>query len=85
MDMDQNVATKRPRMSEPNKEIVDIGDDDERSINKGKDTIVEEESQEQSQSVSNTERTITNPTLMESSQDLAMVLQRFTLNEAETS
>ena len=62
MDMDEDVATKRPRMSEPSKEIVDIEDDDERTINKGKATIVEEESQEQSQSVSNIERTITNPT-----------------------
>ena len=46
MDMDEDVATKRPRIFEPNKEIVDIEDDDERSINKGKTTIVEEESQE---------------------------------------
>ena len=42
MDMDEDVATKRPRMSEPSKEIVDMEDDDERSINKGKVTIVEE-------------------------------------------
>ena len=42
MDMDQDVARKRPRMSEPSKEIVDIEDDDERSINKEKATIVEE-------------------------------------------
>ena len=46
---------------------------------------MEEESQEQSQSVSNTERTITNPAIVESSQDPTMVLQRFTLSEAETS
>ena len=54
MEMDEDVATKRPRISEQRKEIVDIEDDDERSINKGKTTIVEEESQGQSQSVSNT-------------------------------
>lgn len=85
MDMDEDVATKRPRMSEPSKEIVDIEDDEERSINKGKATIVEEESQEQSQSVSNTDRTITNPIIVKSSQDLAMVLQRLTLSETKTS
>lgn len=85
MDMDEDVATKRPRMFEPSKEIVDIQDDDERSINKGKATIVEEESQEQSQSVPNTDRTITNPAIVKSSQDPAMVLQRFTLSETETS
>ena len=45
MEMNEDVATKRPRISEQNKEIVDIEDDDERSINKGKTTIVEEESQ----------------------------------------
>ena len=74
MEMDEDVATKRPRISEQSKEIVNIEDDDERSINKGKTTIVEEESQGQSQSVSNTERTITNPTIVESSQGPAMVL-----------
>ena len=35
--------------------------------------------------MSNNERTITNPTIMESSQDPAMVLQRFALNAIETS
>ena len=48
MEMDEDVATKRPRISEQSKEIVDIEDDDERSINKVKTTIVEEESQGQS-------------------------------------
>ena len=67
MDMDEDVVTKRPRISEPRKEIVDIEDDDERSINKEKATIVEEESQDQSQSVSNTERTITNLAIVENS------------------
>ena len=47
--------------------------------------IVEEESQEQSQSMSNTERTIINPTIVESSQASTMILQKFTLNEAEAS
>ena len=41
MDMDEDVATKRPMISEQSKDIVNIDDDDERSINKGKATIVE--------------------------------------------
>ena len=72
-------------MSESSKEIVDIEDDDDRSINKGKATIVEEESQEQSQLVSNTKRTISNPAIVEISQVSTMILQRFTLNEVEAS
>lgn len=85
MEVDENVSTKRARLSEPSKEVVDIEDDDERSINRGKTTIVEEESQDQSQSVSNTERTVTNPAIVDKSQASAMILQRFTLNEVETS
>ena len=42
MEVDEDVSTKRPRLSESSKEIVDIEDDDDRSINKGKATIVEE-------------------------------------------
>ena len=85
MEEDENTSTKRPRLSELGKEIVDIEDDDDRSINKGKPTIVEEESQEQSQSVSNTERTVSNPTIAGGSQVSAMILQRYTSNEEETS
>lgn len=85
MEVDEDVSTKRPRLSKSSKEIVDIEDDDDRSINKGKATIVEEESQEQSQSMSNTERTIINPATVESSQASAMILQRFTLKEVEAS
>ena len=43
--MDVDPVAKKPRISEQSKEIVGIEDDDERSINKGKATIVEEESQ----------------------------------------
>ena len=46
MEVDEDVSTKRPRLSESSKEIVDIEDNDDRSINKGKATIVEVESQE---------------------------------------
>ena len=42
MEMDENTSPKKPRLSESGKEIVDIEDDDDRSINKGKPTIVEE-------------------------------------------
>ena len=85
VDMDVDPFTKNPKKSKQRKENVDTDYDDERSINKGKDTIVGEEPQDQPQSMSNTERTITNPTIVESSQDLAMVFQKFTLDEAETS
>ena len=74
MEVDEDASTKRPRLSESSKEIVDIEDDDDRSINKGKATIVEEESQEQSQSVSNTVRIVSNPTIVESSQASTMIL-----------
>ena len=73
MELDEDASTKRPRLFESSKENVDIEDDDDRSINKGKDTIVEEESQEQSQSVSNTERTVSNPAIVGSSQASAMI------------
>ena len=42
VDMDVDVATKKPRISIQDQEIVDLEGDDERSINKGKATIVEE-------------------------------------------
>ena len=84
-DMDVDLVTKKPRMSIQNQEVVGIDDDDERSINKGKATIVEEEPHDQSQSMSNTERTITNPAIVESTQDPAMVFQKFSLDEVETS
>ena len=71
--MDVDLVTKKPRMS------------DERSINKGKSTVVEVESHDQSQSVSNTKRTITNPTMEESTQDPTMIFQKSTLDEAENS
>ena len=85
VDMDEDLVTKKPKMSMQDQEIVEIDDDDERSINKGKTIVVEEESHDQSQSVSNTKRTITNPTIVESTQDPAMIFQKFALDEVETS
>jgi hypothetical protein len=55
--MDEDLVTKKSKMSVKNQDVVDLDDDDERSINKGKYTIVEEESHDLSQSISNTERT----------------------------
>ena len=73
VDMDEDLVTKKSRMPIKNQDVVDIDDDDERSINKGKATIVEEESHDLSQSVSNTERTITNPTIVKRTQDPTLV------------
>ena len=47
-DMDVDVASRRPRISIQDNEIVDIEDNDEGSINKGKGAIVEEEHSDQS-------------------------------------
>ena len=85
MEVDENTSVKKPKLAEIGEEVVEIEDDDDRSINKGKTTIVEEESQGQSQSVSNTEKTISNPAIAESSQMSAMVLQKYISNEEETS
>lgn len=46
--MDVDVASKMPRISFQDKEIVDLEDNDEGSINKGKGTIAEEEPNDQS-------------------------------------
>ena len=47
--MDIDITTKKPEVSTQGKEIVDLEEDDEESINKGKGTIVEEEHNDQSQ------------------------------------
>ena len=48
VDMDVDLVTKKPRTSMQDQEIVDIDDDDgEKSINKGKTTVVEDESHDQ--------------------------------------
>ena len=85
MDMDEDLVTKKPKMSMNDQEIVDIDDDDLRPINKGKSIFIDEESHDQSQSVSNIERTITNPTIVESTQALARIFRKFAIDEVETS
>ena len=64
---------------------MEIEDDEVRSTNKDKTTIVEEELQEQSKSVSNTKKTISNPIMAESSQMSTMILQKYISSEEETS
>ena len=63
---------------------MEIEDDEVRSTNKDKTTIVEEELQEQSKSVSNTEKTISNPIMAESSQMSVMIVQKYVSSEEET-
>ena len=62
--MEIDITTKKPRVSIQSKEIVDLEEDDEESMNKGKGTIVEEPHNDQSQTMSNSKR---------SSSHLAMV------------
>ena len=83
--MDVDVSTKKPKISIQDQEIVDLENDDERSINKGKATIVEEESNDQSQSVSDTERLTSHLAMMETIEKPAITFQRFALDEADTS
>ena len=64
---------------------MEIEDDEVRSTNKDNTTIVEEEVHEHSKSVSNTEKTISNPTMAESPQMSAMIVQKYVSSEEETS
>ena len=84
MEVDQSTSTKKPKLAEI-EQIVEIEDDEVISTNKDNTTIVEEEVQEQSKSVSNTEKTISNPTMAESFQMSAMILQKYVSSEEETS
>ena len=85
MEIDLGTSTKKPRLAEI-EEIVKIEDDEDRSTNKDNTTFVEEEGvQEQSKSVSSAERTISNPTVAESSQVSAMIVQKYVSSEEETS
>ena len=64
---------------------MEIEDDEVRSTNKDNTKVVEEEVQEQSKSVSNTEKTISNPTVAESSQMSAMIVEKYVSSEEDTS
>ena len=84
MEIDQSISTKKPKLVEI-EEIVEIEDDEVRSTNKNNTTIVEEELQEQSKSVFNTEKIISNPTMAKSSQMSATIVQKYVSSEEETS
>lgn len=85
MKIDPGTSTKKPRLAEV-EEIVEIEDDEDRSTNKDNTTFVEEEgAQDQSKLVSSTKRAISNPTVAENSQVLAMVVQKYVSSEEETS
>ena len=60
-------------------------DNDEGSINKGKGTIVEEEHNEQSQSVSNTDKLTSHLAMVETIKEPTLIFQRFALDQAGTS
>ena len=60
-------------------------EDDEQSINKGKGTIVEEEHNDQSQTMSNSERYSSHLAMVKTNKEPAIMFQRFTLDQAESS
>ena len=64
---------------------MSIDEDDEGSINKGNCTIVEEEQNDQSQSVSKYERSYSHLALVESSKEPTMMIHKFTLDQAKSS
>ena len=84
-DMDIDVTTKKPRVSIQSKEIVDREQDDEQSINKGKGTIVEEEHNDRSQTVSNSERSSSHLAMVEANKEPSIIFQMFALDQAESS
>ena len=84
-DIDVDVVSQRPRISIQDRKIIDLEDDDERSINKGKSTIVEEEHNDQSQSVSNTERLTSHLAMVETIKGPSLIFQIFALDKAKTS
>ena len=83
--MEIDVSNKRARTSAQPIEVVSIDEDDEGSINKGKGTIVEEEQNDQSKTISKSERSSSHLSLVESSNEPTMMIQRFTLDQAESS
>ena len=83
-DMDIDITTKKPRVSAHSKEIVDQEEDDEESINKGKGTIVEEEHNDQSQIVSNSEISSSHLALMDTNKEPTIMFQKFSLDQVES-
>ena len=83
--MEIDITTKKPRVYVQSKEIVDLEEDDEQSINKGKGAIVEEEHNDQSQTVSNSERSSSHLAMVEANKEAAIMFQRFALDQPESS
>ena len=84
-DMDIDVTIKKPRVFVQSKEIDDLEEDDEQSINKGKDIIVEEEHNDQSQTMSNSERSSSHLAMVEANKEPTIMFQRFAMDQAEAS
>ena len=84
-DMEINITTKKPRVFVQSKEIVDLEEDDEESINKGRFTIVEEEHNDRSQSMSNSERSTSQLDMVETNKEHVIMFQKFTLDQAKSS
>ena len=83
--MEIDINTKKPRVFVQSKEIVDPQEDDEQSISKGKGTIVEEEHNDQSQTVSNSKKSSSHLGMVETNKEPNIMFQRFTLDQVETS
>ena len=83
--MEIDVLVKKARAYAQPIEVVSIDEDDEGSINKGKGTIVEEEKNDQSQTVSKPKRSSSHLSLIESSKEPTMMIQKFTLDQVESS
>ena len=84
-NMEIDVTTKKSRVSIKSEEIVDLEDNDEQSINKGKGTIVEEEHNDQSQTVSHSKRSSSHLAMLETNKEPSIMFQRFALEHAESS
>ena len=83
--MEIDVLVKKDRTSAHPIEVVSINEDDEGSINKGKGTIFKEEQNDQSQTVSNFERSSSHLALVKSSKEPTMMIQKFPLDQVESS
>ena len=84
-DMEIDITTKKPKVFVLSKEIVDLEEDDEQSINKSKGTIVEEEHNNQSQTVANSEKSSSHLAMLETNKEPTIIFQRFALDQVESS
>ena len=87
-DMEVDVSTKWSRVSNQDKEIVTLDDDEEESINQLKGFPIEEEcshSKGVSHSVSTSERTISQVVMTKQKSKPIMDVQQFTFDQVEYS